>query len=66
VGPDVARAAVEDDARDAEELGEVLADDLRADGSPGVVSRSCRRRELAVLDLRLLERCTRSRRRALS
>ena len=69
VRPDVARAAVEDDARDAEELGEVLADDLRADGvARQSISRSWRRRRSSlVLDLRLLERGARcSRRRALS
>ena len=45
VRPHVARALVEHDARDAEELGEVLADDLRADRLAGASSRfSCRRR----------------------
>ena len=68
VRPDVARALVEHDARDAEELGEVLADDLRADGRLGHrVAELQQAPELAVLGLAPARATwTRSRRRALS
>jgi hypothetical protein len=66
VGPHVARASIEHHARDAEELGEVLADDLRADGLSGGLAQLEQALELAVLDLCCSRRCTFSRRRALS